>query len=98
MLKPQNYRWQNRKEYKGKTNLAQSALAARQHPQTTVVGGRARASAKTFFIAAILLRENEDVGIVSFYSVIYNFVPRTYNYTINICAIVESDLSLHGKN
>ena len=55
-------------------------------------------SAKTFFIAAILLRENEDVGIVSFYSVIYNFVPRTYNYTIKLCAIVESDLSSHGKN
>ena len=43
-LDPQNYRWQNRKEYKGKTNWAQSALArllavvpAWQHPQTTYV-------------------------------------------------------------
>ena len=26
-----------------------------------------------FFIAVILLRENDDVGIVLFYSVIYNF-------------------------
>ena len=27
LVPPQNYRWQNRKEYKGKTNAAQSALA-----------------------------------------------------------------------
>ena len=36
---PQNYRWQNKKEYKGKTNWAQSALAravpARPPPDST---------------------------------------------------------------
>ena len=31
-------------------------------------------SAKTFFIAAILLRENDDIGIILFYYVIYNSV------------------------
>ena len=43
-LQSQNNRWQNRKEYKGKTNWAQSLLVftlavvpARQHPQSTYV-------------------------------------------------------------
>ena len=43
-LQLQNNRWQNRKEYKGKTNWAQSLLVftlavvpARQHPQSTYV-------------------------------------------------------------
>ena len=39
-----------------------------------VVGGCTRAPAKTFFIAAILLWKNDDIGIVLFYSAIYNSV------------------------
>ena len=128
-LRPQNYWWQNRKEYKGKTNLAQSVLACllwllyrlgsthRPHMYPMpgrvwgmgVVRGCARAvpaqphsltailhnlavvparrhplcvrlpSAKTFFIAAILLWENNDVGIILFYSVIYNSIQFNSN-------------------
>ena len=32
-------------------------------------------SAKKFFIAAMLLRDEDDIGTVQFYSVIYNSVP-----------------------
>ena len=117
--RPQNYRWQNRKEYDGKMNSAQYALARlfwllywagsthRPHMYPTpgrawvmgVVGGCARAvpalppppwlnSAKKFFIAAILLWENDDVGIVLFYSVIYNSVGLPHFPFLN--GVVES--------
>ena len=83
MSEPQNYRWQNRKEYKGKgirhpspltpllLNLA--VVPARRPPHNT---------AKTFFIAAILLWENDNVGtgIVLYYSIVYNSVVQTYVY------------------
>ena len=39
-----------------------------------VVGGFARAVLSSFFIAAILLWEKDEVGFVLFYSVIYNSV------------------------
>ena len=88
-IEPQNYRWQNRKEYKGKTNSAPGPPPPWLHSYIIWLlyrpGGTHRPpslcvnllSVKTFFIAAILLWENDDVGIVLFYSVIYNSVDRT---------------------
>ena len=43
-----------------------------------VVKGCARAVLSSFFIAAILLREKDDIGFVLCYSVIYNSVVSTF--------------------
>ena len=110
--KPQNYRWQNIKEYKGKMNwtlrvcckyikgaqiasvLSWGAGTAPAHPPTTpiphtrpgvgngVVGGCAIAVHSSFFIAAILHWEKDDVGFILCYSIIYNSVSKTYKIII----------------
>ena len=104
-MRPENYRWQNIKEYKGKMNSAQSALVRllwllyrpgsnhNPHMYPTPsrawgMGGGQRVCQGSTGLAPLpldstpthsslqqfLLWENDDVGIILFYFVIYNSV------------------------